>query len=94
MSYKITIAGCQQVAHTSSVSTASGAVINAKSIVVYSTADCFINIGAAAAATGAGSVFVPASTFLELNTIGLEQSTIQARSVSTSGTLYVNPIGA
>lgn len=94
MSYKIAIAGCQQVSHTSSGSTASSNAINAKSIVVYSTSDCTINIGAAAAATGAASVFVPASTFLELNTLGLEQSTIQARSLSTSGILYVNPIGA
>lgn len=94
MSFKINIAGCQQIAFTSSGSTNSGAVINAKGVVLYATKDCFVAVGAAptAGATGAANIFVPAQTFLELNTVGNEQSLIAARGSSESGTLYINQL--
>ena len=94
MSYKITIAGCQQISHTSGSSTNSGAVLNAKSCVLYSTSDCIVNLGAAAPATGAAGLFVPANTFLEINATGFEQSLVAARSLSTSGILYISPLVA
>jgi hypothetical protein len=92
--FKIAIAGCQQVAHTSGNSTASGAVIGSKSCVLYSTQDCIVAIAASptAPADGAAGLFVPANTFLELNTVGSEQMKIAARSLSTSGILYISPL--
>lgn len=92
MPYKIYIAGCQQIAFTASGSTATSAIIGSKKVVVYSTKDCFVNIGTTAGSTGAANLFVPANTFLELNTIGSEQSTMTARGASESGTLYLSPL--
>jgi hypothetical protein len=94
MAYKITIAGCQEVAFTTSGSTASGSVLGAKAVVLYASADCFVNVGTTAGGTGSANLFVPANTFLELNTIGLEQSTMTARGKSEAGTLYINPIAS
>lgn len=94
MSYRINVSGCQQIAFTSSGSTACTNTLNAKEVVVYSTADCFVNIAASptAGTTGAANVFVPANTFLELDTTLNVQEKIAARGTSSSGTLYINTI--
>jgi hypothetical protein len=94
MSYKINFSGCQQIAHTSGGSVASSA-IPARDVVVYSTTDCFLNVGASsvtAGATGAGNMFIPAQTFVELRIVGTGAKYMAARSSSTSGTLYINPL--
>jgi len=92
MPYKINIAGCQQISFTASGSTATSSVINSKSVVVYATKACFINIGTTAGSTGAANVYCPADTFLELDTTGSEQSTMTARGATESGVLYISPL--
>ena len=94
MAYRINIAGCQQVAFTSSGSTSSSAVLDSKAVVLYSTKDVFVRTGttATATATGNANVFIPAETYVELDTTGLEQHVMAARGASESGTLYINPL--
>lgn len=94
MAYKINVAGCQQISFTSTGSTASAAVIGARSVVMYATKDCFINIAASptAGTTGAANVFVPAGVFLELDTSISVQMKIAARGTTDAGVLYINTL--
>jgi hypothetical protein len=94
MGYRVNFAGCQQIAFTAAGSTASSAIIGAKSVVLYATKDVYVNGASAsptATQTGAANVFIPASTFFELDMLD-PTFKLAAYGSAESGTLFINPL--
>ena len=90
--YNVDQAHCQQVAFTNGGSTASTYSVGSQKLLLYATAECFIDLQGTPVAGTSGAAFInlPATTYFELKTKAANK--IAARGASGSGTLYVMPL--